>query len=152
MTVSNIEDALRGCARKIKPEILSKRLTGSANSILVRCVNTRLDPNSKDVVADLSAAVELSLHKLSQAGSSELSVEALSAKKSSIESELDAALLNGEWRNIFPGRSILKRFVGDFAGGVKYRHFLNLIVSSMQRSGYQPPGMKLVIDRILAGN
>jgi hypothetical protein len=68
--------------------------------------------------------------------------------QSQIRSTLEIALTNGEWRREFPGRLILKRFVGRHVRGVNYEAFRNVALDKMVDAGHQPPGMKKVIEKI----
>jgi hypothetical protein len=52
---------------------------------------------------------------------------------------------------LFRGRDVLRRFVGKRAASVSYEVFRNLVVSRMAEAGFQPAGMKKVIEQILAG-
>jgi hypothetical protein len=55
--------------------------------------------------------------------------------------------------NEIPGRSILQRFAArELSGAGSYEGFRNVIVDQMVDSGYEPPGMRTVIDVIIASD
>ena len=62
---------------------------------------------------------------------------------------LDDSLSTDEWKKNFRGRDILKHFTGDFCRGIRYEMFRDLIISVMVNDGYQPDGMKSVIQGIM---
>ncbi len=61
-----------------------------------------------------------------------------------------AFLQNESWKKHFKGREILRAFAGEFLQGMRYEYFRDLIISQMVNEGYQPDGMKAVLDQILA--
>ncbi len=52
-----------------------------------------------------------------------------------IRSSVEAALAGNEWRDVFPGREILKQFVQKYGQGIAYKHFKNLVANEIQRKG-----------------
>jgi hypothetical protein len=50
----------------------------------------------------------------------------------------------------FPGRVILSDFVSKHVPGISYESFRNLVIDQMIDAEYEPPGMKAVIDAVLA--
>jgi hypothetical protein len=101
----------------------------------------------KTAVLDGIRSIAGSLRRLSELGSS-YSETSLETRQDQIRRELNVALTNGMWRSEFPGRLILKRFVGRYVNGVNYEGFRNIILDKMVDAGYQPNGMKEVIERI----
>ena len=50
----------------------------------------------------------------------------------------------------FPGRAILRRFVGEHLTGIAYEPFRNVLLDILASRNHEPEGMKDVIDAILA--
>ncbi|MEH2116364.1 hypothetical protein [Nostoc sp.] len=50
----------------------------------------------------------------------------------------------------FSGRDIINRFVAKFGQGIPYLKFRDLILARMRDNNFQPPGMKQIVDRIIA--
>jgi hypothetical protein len=75
----------------------------------------------------------------------------IDAKLLELRLELDSNLASGSWRMNLPGREILSRFTGDHAEGIAYEVLRNLIIARMKIAGYEPTGMRRVIEAILAG-
>lgn len=81
----------------------------------------------------------------------ELSENNLRQLEYSTRDKLQEDLKDDTWLRTFRGRDILDRFVNQFfPGNIKYEIVRNLIVSRMRDHSFQPPGMKGVIDKIMA--
>ena len=65
------------------------------------------------------------------------------------QAALEKSLVGDDWRKYFKGRDVLSAFAGEYAKGMRYEYFRDFIISLMANSGYQPPGMKSVLDRIV---
>ena len=70
-------------------------------------------------------------------------------KQSGWKEEIELAFASGQWKVILPGREILKTFVDDQRLPIPYDVLRNLIVSKMVDSGFQPEGMRSVINEIV---
>jgi hypothetical protein len=79
-----------------------------------------------------------------------LSLEYLKAREAQLCTKYEQSLADGSWIKTFKGRDILKRFAGRRTPSVAYEVFRNLIVSQMRDEGFQPAGMKAVVEKILA--
>ncbi len=54
------------------------------------------------------------------------------------------------WRRMGHRRDILPAFAGKYVPGTRYVYFRELTISQMSNAGYQPPGMKAILDQIVA--
>ena len=145
-----IMEELRQCARETLPQLLRHELTELANSMMIHTIDLGTDPAKDDVVGDLSKAVERSLERTKKVVSRELTTSAIGQREAELRTKYNQALADGTWLSEFRGRDILKRFVGRMAPGVQYEVFRNLILSAMREDGFQPAGMKSVVDKILS--
>ncbi len=66
----------------------------------------------------------------------------------SLRSDFEKALAADTWRKRFKGRDVLSRFAGRVRK-TNYEVFRDLIIANMRDSGFQPEGMRAVIDKIL---
>jgi len=144
-----IADELRECARETLPQLLRHELAEFANENLIGAIDTGTDPRRGDLARELHSAVKRSLERLLSVGNQVLSEEGIRNKEASLRSSYQAALADGSWISTFRGRDVLRRFAGKHVSSVSYEVFRNLIISRMREEGYQPFGMKIVIDKIL---
>lgn len=145
-----IWDDLRSCAQETLPQIVRHDLAEFANAHLISAIDVGTDPKKGDLVGELFAAAERSKTRVEGLLSTDLSEDKLKGEQERIREQYDSALADGSWHKVFRGRDILRRFAGKRASSVSYEVFRNLIVSRMADRGYQPPGMKAVIDAIIA--
>jgi hypothetical protein len=144
-----ILDDLRNAAREVQPKILRHSLMDFANRSLVGSVDVGADPAAEDIALSVFGAVSRTNERLRKTVDSQLTLESLKSKYEQLESEYNASFGDGSWKAKLPGRDILKRYVSSAKLPVKYEVFRNLVLSRMSDTGYQPAGMKLVIDKII---
>jgi len=147
---SEIVDDLRDCARATMPDLIRHELAEYANAKLIKSINTGTDPRAGDLSKSLSAAIHRSMERLNEASTGSLSIGQLEIEEANLRQRYEESLGNGTWVKNFRGRDILRRYAGKMAPTVPYEVFRNLIVSQMRDDGYRPPGMKIVIDSIVA--
>lgn len=145
-----ILDELRTFAGETLPQLIRHELAEYANSVLISSINTGTDPAKGDLAGELSGAVDRSVERLQNQVAAELSDDKLRTKEAHLRTQFESDLADGSWRRTFRGREILKRFAAKWASKVPYEVFRNLVLARMEDDGYQPPGMKAVIDQILA--
>lgn len=142
-------DDLRSCAAETLPQLVRHELAEFANTTLIRSINVSTDPKKGDLAQELYSAVHRSTERFQSEASEQLSLEAIRQKEQKLRTEFESNLGDGSWIETFRGRDILRRFAGKSSVSVPYEVFRNLILSRMQDDGYQPNGMKEVIDKIL---
>jgi hypothetical protein len=150
MDVPAVERELRDCARATIPSLIIHEIGASANRKVVSAVNTRIDPKSRTIAHDLSSVLKASRTRIELLLNRELSEASLDALVSDRSARLAADLDTDAWKKTFRGREVLALFVNRHAQGVNYEGFRNLIIARMREKGFQPPGMKEVLDKILA--
>jgi predicted ATPase len=149
-TAEMVGDELRECARETLPQMLRHDLSEFANHALLKCIDLGTDPRLEDVASELSKAVSRSIDKILKAQEAAISQDNLVQEVGRRLEKYETSLADGTWVSIFRGRDILRRFVGKHANRVSYEVFRNLLVSRMAEDGFQPKGMRDVIDGILA--
>jgi AAA domain, putative AbiEii toxin, Type IV TA system len=142
-----LDQALLACARSLVDTLVLERLQAEVNDSLVNAIRVKASPDTRNPARDLMPSIGGSLRRLSEV-ENKYSETFLDTRQAQIRSTLDIALTNGEWRREFPGRLILKRFVGQHVQGVNYEIFRNIVLDKMVDAGYQPSGMMEVIARI----
>lgn len=150
LTSEQIADELRTCANETLPQLLRHELSEFANALLVSAINTGTDPKKGDLAGELSSAISRSLKRLQTEEQGDLSEASIRSKEQELTTTYQSSLGDGTWIKTFRGRDVLKRFAGKHAGSIQYEVFRNLILSRMQDDGFQPLGMKTVVDQILA--
>ncbi|MFZ5502223.1 MAG: hypothetical protein ACOY3V_01575 [Pseudomonadota bacterium] len=121
-----------------------------ANSELLKCIDTKFDPNANPASPALRQAIDNAYRKIEHSISNNLSIQKLQGIEQHFDTQFRADLANGAWKKTFKGRDILRRFIGKFGKGLKYETFRNLIIAKMKDEGYQPSGMAEVIYKILS--
>lgn len=149
-TEEEVFDELRNCARETLPELVRHELSEFANAKLVHAINTGTDPKAGDVAGELYGAVERSLRRVQSVTDGDLSLAKLTEKQEELVRKHEESLASGDWIKHFKGRDVLRRFAGKRAPSISYEVFRNLIISQMKDDGYQPAGMKAVLDKIIA--
>ena len=111
----------------------------------------KLNPNpmAEDISAELHRSISQSMKQVNVLIDTELDTDAIHEQVTREREFLVTSLTTEDWRKHFRGRDILRKFVGKYVG-MRYEHFRNLIISRMMTAGYQPQGMKAVLDRIIS--
>ncbi|WP_442930382.1 ATP-binding protein [Mycobacterium sp. NBC_00419] len=151
-TDDEVLSALGDAAAEAMPELVSIRLRKFVNDKIVSSVNLGGDPRKSDAASALIDSVNATFGRL-EGVRQEVDMAFLQAESATIQQGLSAALADGSWVKKFPGRSVLQRFVAkELAGRSNYEGFRNAIVHQMADAGYEPPGMRRIIDLILASD
>ena len=148
-TEEDVYEALRACARETMTGLVRQKLASDVNADLVGTIKTATDPNSHAVAPALASAIERSAENFSKVVTGKFGLAQLEERERSLRSEFEKALAADSWRTRFRGRDILKRFVAKI-NKTDYEVFRDLIIARMKDSGFQPEGMRSVIERILA--
>lgn len=144
-----IYEQLRSTAKKTLPNLIRHRMSLYANKLLVECINTRSDPNAASVAQPLFNVITSSFNRVQALTINDLSLDKLKAMEADIQEGLNKDISSDRWRSEFRGRDILKRFVDDYASEVKYEVLRDLIIARMRDAGYEPIGMRRIVDGIL---
>lgn len=144
-----IWEELREAALGSMSVLIRHELSEIANTALRTKLNVGTDPKKGDVVGELRGAVERSLERLKEAAKEINEAGFYEGHEKLLKDRYNASLADGKWISVFRGRDILKRFASKWAPKVSYEIFRNLILSKMADEGYQPDGMKSVIDKVL---
>ena len=132
---SMVEDSVRRLAHKKIREAI-KLKGGAADSALAA---TKVGRNVRE-----------SAQRISDLTSNELSENKLSAIADEKRVLLNTAIRtsNNDWKKVFRGRDILKKFVHLYARKTGYETVRDMIVKEMAETGIKPPGMLQVLSAI----
>jgi hypothetical protein len=150
LTEEQIADELRNSAAETLQQLLRHELSEVANTALIAAINVGTDPKKGDLAGELFEAVTRSVDRVQSEIQGALNLNELQARERELRTKYQAALADGSWSQSFRGRDVLRRFAGKHAGSVQYEVFRNLILSRMQDDGFQPAGMRVVVEQILA--
>jgi hypothetical protein len=145
----DIDNKLKACAAETIDTLVRIRMESFVNSALVRCISTRFDPNMQ-LVAGFRAAAERSKVAVEKALEGALQSERLIDFEKQMRQAFGSSLDSDRWKSELRGRDILHKLVDVLGLGIGYERFRNLIAGRMAEAGYQPKGMKTVIDSIMA--
>ena len=150
LTEEAITDELRQCAQDTLPQLIRHELAEGANAALVGAINTGTDPKGADLSNQLHQSISRSLARLTEVCNTTLAKAALDSQESQLRERYTESLADGTWISKCRGRDVLKRFAGKHAPSVSYEVFRNLLLAQMKDHDYQPPGMALVVEKILS--
>jgi len=145
-------DTLRDSAAETLPELVSVRLKKIVNDMIVSSVHLGGNPRTQDAAEALIDSVNATFVRLN-AAQSKIDRAFLDSQATIIKDGLSNALNDRTWVKEFPGRFVLQRFAANvLAGKGSYEGFRNVIVDQMVDAGFEPTGMRQVIDTIMASN
>lgn len=146
-----IWDELRQCAQDSITQLVRHELAEYANQKLVQAINTSTDPKAANLSNVLFEAATRSLERVKSAYAAHLTEGILTDMENEAKARYIESIADGSWVSKIRGRDILKRFAGKHAASVTYDVFRNLIISTMKDAGHKPEGMKVVVDKLIAG-
>lgn len=149
LSTEEIERRLKQIARDQIGELVSHKTRVEIGSELVKELDLNSNPKSDDVAAELYRAVEKSIDQVKDQVDTNLHLDAIRHRVKEEYTILNKSLREGDWKKHFKGRDILRVFVGEYVPGMRYVYFRDIIISQMVNSGYQPEGMKAVLDKIV---
>jgi len=149
LSSDDVKNKLKICAQEVMPSLIIHILREEAYQNIHEKISLQIDPNSKDISADLVAAIERSSTRIVHETIQEFSRDNLVKREKALFDSFANDLSSENWLCTFRGREILKRFVGKFCNNIPYESFRNLILARMRDVDYQPEGMKKVISRII---
>jgi hypothetical protein len=148
-TEEDVYAALRECARETMTDLVRHKLASTVNDKLVSLIKTATDPNLPTVAPALAEAAERSAENVSKIVSEQFDKTNLNEMEQNLRSEFEKALAADTWRKRFKGRDVLNRFVARIHK-IPYEVFRDLVIARMKDSGFEPEGMRFVINKILA--
>ncbi|QLE47389.1 hypothetical protein FD724_04135 [Nostoc sp. C057] len=149
-TEEDIDKQLMEFASEIITNVVTHQLLKHADRQLKSKLDLGFDRSIQSVGSELAKAVARCHDRIEKLTLNELSEKHLTDLEIEYRLKATTSLENGTWRIIFPGRDIIKLFVGRFGRGIPYERFRDLILARMRDKNFQPAGMKQIVDRIIA--
>jgi AAA ATPase domain len=143
-----VEEALKRCAADTVGSLVRHRIVESVNAAFMRALHIGGDPADAHVAPSVARSVTAAADRISELANGELALEKLTQDEKTVREELLAHLESNEWRLTFRGRDVLALFVHRHARGINYEGFRDLVLARMKEAGYEPPGMKTVLEQI----
>lgn len=142
-------EGLKKAAEKVIPSILIHKMTRYVNSQLTKSIDLKFNPETRNIGLDLYNATLRSFNRIT-AFVETVSEISLATLEQDYRKEIEQSFLDDTWKNKLPGKEILTQFVNLQRIPIKYKIFRNLIIRRMEDTGFQPSGMKTIIDHIQA--
>ena len=149
-SLGKIDECLRRIAENQIGKLIAHRVRSNIGSEMVSALELNANPKAADIGAELYRAASKSVKRMKGKLEGELSEDDIRRQVEREGEVLYAALETEGWRKEFRGRDILQEFASEFIPGMRYVYFRELIISQMSSAGYEPPGMKVVLDEIVA--
>ena len=147
-TAEAVDCRLREISKCQIRQLISHNIRAKINRDMIDQLRLSVNPNSADIGEEMHRSITSSLERMREQVSATLGVEHIREEVEKEQAVLEKSLSGDGWRRHFKGRDVLRVFAGRYASGMRYEYFRDLIVSLMANTGYQPPGMKSVLDRI----
>ena len=146
---SDVESRLTEIARAQIGELVAHRVRVELNAKMTKALSLNINPTSTDLSGEFDNAIQKSIDRVNEIRRDEMDPSHINNQVEEERAILEASLVNGEWRQYFKGREILKVFAGRYVQGMRYDYFRELIISEMVNGGYQPEGMKVILDSVM---
>jgi energy-coupling factor transporter ATP-binding protein EcfA2 len=150
MTVDDIRAILLTCARETLASLVRHELETDANTKLVSMIKTATPRNQAEVAPGLHDALLSSRARIDSVLKEDLALDKLAKTEAVLRNRFAQDLKTDAWLSSFRGRDILKRFIDHHVKAVSYEVFRDLILARMRDVGWQPPGMRKVLESISA--
>jgi predicted ATPase len=146
-TEQGVLELLMQAARLTIPSLVAHELRRHAHDAMFSCLAFDFDPKRNDVGAALSEAADRAKVKIQAV---QLSRDDLTELQRVAAERANAELADGRWTSTYRGRDVLRRFCDLGKLGIAYETLRELIVARMHDAKHEPPGMREVVDKILA--
>jgi energy-coupling factor transporter ATP-binding protein EcfA2 len=148
LTEEQVKEELLECARSIVQRLVLEELQADVNHALIASIKVGANRDSTEPAQDLRPSIEGSATRVNEVVSKTLADGYLTAHARAYEEEFGRALESDEWISRFPGRLVFALFTSRHVDGVSYEQFRNLVIDQMVDDGFEPDGMKAVVDII----
>ena len=149
-STDEIERRLREIAQTQIDKLVSHKITLEIDRELVGQLRLKTNPVSDDIGSDLHQSIRNSIERIELIADDKYDLSYVQGRVEEERKKLEESLTNGNWKQHFMGREILRLFVGKYVMGMGYEYFRDLIIGLMVKSNYQPNGMKKILNRIIS--
>ena len=148
LSLEEIDTELISIARSQIDELASHVVGLEIRRQLERRIPKSIHQDTNDIGSSLYEAVQKYVGRIESLAPEDLSVDAIHKKVETQRTSLEKSLENEEWRSMFKGRKILKRFAGRYAQNMRYEFFRNQVLYFMAEARHEPEGMKRILEEI----
>ena len=148
---ANIRIELKDVCRKIAREFAIEKVTRRISRSIRRFGYIDARQLQGDVGEGIARRAEEIVADIQQIIGAEATKEQIQEDIRREEGRLLKSVGSANWKRLFRGRDVLRRFCAGRTGNLRYETLRNVIVSEMARDGFQPAGMKKRLDAILRG-
>ena len=148
LTLDRVLSLFSEAAEKTISALVRHVVRKEASDLLLTAIELRADKTNDDIAGDICRAAEVVPGKVDTAVRSKLDLASLQRRAEALEQSYREDLRSGQWTKSFQGRTVLKRFVDLARLTISYDVFKYAVITTMKHAGYQPPGMKAVLDQI----
>lgn len=147
---NDVTIALRSCAEDLLDSLVLELLQTEVNALLIGSVKVAGPPNTRSPAADLFPSIQGSIDRV-KAVQTQLDLAFLTTMAEGHRKTFEQALKDDAWQSTFPGRSLMRRFVGKhLCGRVDSVIFSNAVLDKMVERNVKPATMRSVLASILA--
>jgi hypothetical protein len=148
LTLESVNAFLIQSAEQTIPSLVRHLVLRESSDLLLSNIEIRVDKSSVEVAKAIATATGSIPEKIQCLVTGSLDQASLQARVQTLEEQFRSDLANGNWRNTYRGRDVLRQFVTLASLSVNYDVFKWAIVTSMKHSRHQPTGMRALLDRI----
>ena len=149
-SIERIERCLMQIAEDQIGKLISHKIRVEIGAELVEELNLSSNPLSDDIGAELHRSVAKSVERVGHRVKTRLGIDDIRKRVDKEGEILRESLREGDWKRHFKGRDILRLFAGKYVSGMRYEYFRDMIIGQMVNAGYQPEGMKAVLEKIVS--
>ncbi len=142
-----LKEICRSMARDFAVEKVTRRISRSIRRI--GFIDAR--QLEGDVAEDLARKAEEKVANIQRTVSVEATAERIEEEVKKEEEKLLKSVGSANWKRLFRGRDVLRKFCSRQRGNLRYETLRNVIVNEMVREGFQPTGMRKRLEAILNG-
>lgn len=151
ITAEDVTDKLKDCASQIVEAMVAHEVYARICGTLQAAIDVRANKGAAHPSDEFVRAISVVRTRLDEQMQSALSRDRIEDMCATARQRYRACILDGTWKSRVRGRDVLKQFVNLNVRGIGYEVFRNMIFSKMRMDGYQPAGMRDIVDKVLEG-
>ena len=143
-----IEAMLFDCAKELLDKVIDRQLTRHVGREMGESLVSKAIPGNDPIHLRFAEAAKISSERIARKLKGSLSESELEATAKELREKFERALKENRWKEVFPGRSILRLLSEKLGIGVKYEILRNAVMNTLKRNEVRPSGMEKVLNEI----
>lgn len=143
-----IEAMLFDCAKELLDKVIDRQLTRHVGREMGESLVSKAIPGNDPIHLRFAEAAKISSERIARKLKGSLSESELEATAKELREKFERALKEDRWKEVFPGRSILRLLSEKLGIGVKYEILRNAVMNTLKRNEVRPSGMEKVLNEI----